>query len=66
MNNGRANCFVKLSFAKIVYWGGGSTVRDEIQRAGNCNCGFLHCPKAFERQEYILLESGRAFLLMRV
>lgn len=41
-------------------------MRDEIQRAGNCNCGFLHCPKAFERQEYILLESGRAFLLMRV
>ena len=60
--------FRKIKFCEDCLLGGGfsSTVRDEIQRAGNCNCGFLHCPKAFERQEYILLESGRAFLLMRV
>lgn len=57
--------FRKIKFCEDCLLGG-STVRDEIQRAGNCNCGFLHCPKAFERQEYILLESGRAFLLMRV
>ncbi len=32
MNNGWANCFVKLSFAKIVYWGG--AVRWEMKYKG--------------------------------
>ena len=53
--------FRKIKFCEDCLLGGGSTVRDEIQRAGNGNWGFYIVPKLLNDKSIFFWSRGGHF-----